>query len=595
MEVLRTEYPRPDFVREEWQSLNGTWDFAFDDERVISPRLVQFTEEIRVPFPFQAKLSGIGDSQRTTPVVWYRRSFEIPSNWEGRQILLHFGAVDYETFVWVNGEFVGCHKGGYVPFSFDITAYLADGENELIVKVIDENKASQPRGKQSANYDNWACWYTRVTGIWQSVWLEPVAKAHIKRIRLHPDIDNECLLVNAELSEILDGAELRITSFFQGVRQATVNLPIERKHYRNCDLHPRAEHRAVLPVSEPRLWSPEKPNLYDLTLELLVNGEVVDSVKTYFGMRKVEARGNKIYLNNEPYYLRMVLDQGFWPDGIYTPGSVDEIKKDVDLIKAAGFNGVRKHQKIEDPYFYHYCAQVGLLVWAEMPSAYNYDEYNVANVMAEWQQVVRRLYNFPSIMAWVPMNESWGVEQLETTPNDSRLWHHLDSLYNATKALDPHRLVISNDGWEMGQTDIIAIHEYTPDSKKLARLIEAFRKDPHGKVFTHRRPIILPEYEYEGQPILVTEYGGVKVEEPGVAGWGYGQPARDLREMLSRMRELTDTILAQPDICGYCYTQLTDVQQEVNGLYTFEREHRASPEDYAAIFGRNPENWGGER
>lgn len=591
MKILRTEYPRPDFIRSRWQSLNGVWDFSFDDDNKKSPREVSFDQEIRVPFAFQTKLSGIGDALRTTPVVWYRRMFEVPKDWEGQRILLHFGAVDYETLVWVNGDFVGCHRGGYVPFSLDITDFLGEDGNELIVKVIDEPKASQPRGKQSANYENWACWYTRVTGIWQSVWLEPVADAHVRRLRMQPDIDQGHLTLDVELSRIPAKGALRFTASFAGTEQSTVTMPLSVRHYSQCDLHPRLEQRLVLSVPEVKLWSPENPNLYDLTMELLQDGEVVDFVTTYFGMRKVETRGNRVFLNNKPYYLRMVLDQGFWPDGVYTPETAEEFRQDVELAKAAGFNGIRKHQKIEDPYFYHYCDTLGMLVWAEMPSVYNYDEAGVTAILPEWQQAVRRLYNFPCIMAWVPMNESWGVDQLEYEPHDPRLRHHLDSLYHATKALDPTRLVISNDGWELGITDIIAIHEYTQDSKDLARRYQAFREDPHAKAFTHLRPIILPEYEYEGQPIIITEYGGVKVEEAGVEGWGYGQSAQDIREMLDRMKALTDAILAQPDVCGFCYTQLTDVQQEVNGLVSFEREPKTNIEEYAAIFGRNPQGF----
>ncbi|MCK9526456.1 MAG: glycoside hydrolase family 2, partial [Limnochordia bacterium] len=448
-----------------------------------------------------------------------------------------------------------------------------------------------PRGKQSANYENWACWYTRITGIWQSVWLEPVATTHVQRLRMQPNIDQAQLTLDVELSELPEKGTLRVTSSFQGAEQNIVIVPLPARFYQQCDLHPRLEQRLVLSVPEARLWSPEEPNLYDLAIELFEDGEVVDSLTTYFGMRKVEARGNRVFLNNRPYYLRMVLDQGFWPDGVYTPKTIEEFKQDVELTKAAGFNGIRKHQKIEDPYFYHYCDTLGMLVWAEMPSVYNYDEYGVTAILPEWQQAVRRLYNFPSIMAWVPMNESWGVDQLEREPHDQRLRHHLDSLYHATKALDPSRLVISNDGWEHGTTDIIAIHEYTQDSEDLADRYRVFQENPHGKGFTHRRPIILPEYEYEGQPIVITEYGGVKVEGAGVEGWGYGQSAQDLPEMLARMKALTDAILAQSDVCGYCYTQLTDVQQEVNGLVSDERDLKAPLEEYAAIFGKNPKDW----
>ncbi len=592
MDVLRKEYPRPAFRRQHWQSLNGMWDFSLGGLMKNEPGSVTFDKEIRVPFAYQTELSGIGDKLDTSDVVWYRRSVSVPEAWDGQRVFLNIGASDYETTVFVNGLVVGSHRGGYVPFAFDITDYLKDRTGELVIKVVDENRTSQPRGKQSANYENWGCWYTRITGIWQSVWLEPVADVHLQHLRVIPNIDEESVFVEYELNEVRDDLEVRFRTCFAGSVVNEVSAPVPVRHTRNCDLHARRENSLTVAVPDPELWSPENPNLYDLQIELLRDGQVIDQVETYFGMRKVESRGNRIYLNNRPYYLRMVLDQGFWPEGIYTPGTVDEIKKDVDMMKEAGFNGARKHQKIEDPYFYHYCDTEGLLVWAEMPSCYVYDEYNVMNIMQEWQRVVRHLYNYPSIMAWVPMNESWGVEQFRKgLPYDKRLRFHLDAMYNAAKALDPHRLVISNDGWQLGVTDIIAIHDYTQDHVDLTNKYNAFKEDRKSAPFSHGFEIILPEYEYEGQPILVTEYGGVKVESQGAEGWGYGQAAQNVPEMLERMKELTDAILNERELSGYCYTQLTDVQQEVNGLFSFDRETKAPLEDYAEVFGRNPDWW----
>lgn len=585
---LRDEYPRPDLLRHEWQSLNGEWQFSYGTNMSNKPADVSFHQTIRVPFAPQSGLSGIGDALNIAPVVWYRREFSIPDSWIKQHVKLHFGAVDYEIVVWVNGYYVGSHRGGYTPFSFDIHEYLRSGRNEIIVKVLDENRVSQPRGKQSANLENWGCWYTRVTGIWQSVWLEPVSKLHISGLRLIPDIDRECAIVAYELSQMADGLEVEAVMSSEGTEVYRSRCAIPARHRSNCDLIPRTDGRIVLPVPKPKLWSPEEPNLYDLCITLIRDGRTVDVVRTYLGMRKVEARGNRIYLNNKPYYLRMVLNQGYWPDGVYTPGSVGDFLQDVTFIKEAGFNGVRMHQKIEDPHFYHYCDTQGLLVWAEMPSCYVYGDESILNITSEWQQVVCRLFNFPSIMAWVSMNESWGVEQLRyRTALDPRPRHHLDALYHAVKALDPTRLVISNDGWQSGITDIISIHDYVQTGEGLRRNYDRFKSDRKAACFTPGLPVMLPEYEYQGQPILITEYGGIKVESPDTDGWGYGRSARDVTEMLGRIRELTDTILGEPEIAGYCYTQLTDVYQETNGLMSFDRVSKAPVEEYARIFGRN--------
>jgi len=590
--AMRQEYPRPDFVRDRWLSLNGPWQFTKKAGSTSNPETVHFDQQIEVPFVHQSRLSGVEDPLDTAPVVWYRRDLEIPSSWQGKRIRLHFGAVDHEAFVWINGCFAGSHRGGYTPFSFDITDYLQDDGNQVTVKVVDENITAQPRGKQSANLENWGCWYTRVTGIWQSVWLEPVAPVHIKRLRLRPNVDEESLNAEYQLSVVEEGLEVEMVTSFQGDRLSTVTAPVPLRYSRSGDLVPRPENQLNISVNDPKLWSPETPHLYDLTVRLKKDGDVIDEVDTYFAMRKVELRNGRFYLNNRPYYLRMVLDQGFWPDGIYTAGTLDDIEKDVKLTKASGFNGARKHQKIEDPYFYHFCDREGLLVWAEMPSCYIYDEHNATSIMQEWQQIVRRLYNFPSIVAWVPMNESWGVEQLaKGEPHDQRLVHHLESLYHATKAIDAHRPVVGNDGWEMASTDIIAIHDYTQDADDLTQKFRRFQAEPHAAVFTHGRPILLPGYEYEGQPIMITEYGGVKVEDENREGWGYGTAARSIPEMLNRMKSLTDAILEEEDISGYCYTQLTDVQQEINGLFDFQRKIKAAPDEYAKIFGRNPQWW----
>ncbi|NPV79510.1 MAG: glycoside hydrolase family 2 [Firmicutes bacterium] len=587
--ILRDEYPRPDFVRDEWISLNGEWDFAFDDE---NQGLAQnwplganpFDRKIIVPFPFQSKLSGIGDPS-SHPVIWYKREFTIPSEWAGKRILLNFGAVDFSSTIWINGRYAGSNSGGYVPFALDITELTREGANVITIRVVDDEATDQPRGKQSARNHPWGCWYTRVSGIWQSVWLEPVSEVHLKKVRLTPEIDSQVLRLEYELSKYEGNVALLFEASFNGSSIAKVEVPFAERFNHFTDMVPRRDGTTSIPINDPKLWSPEEPNLYDLTIRVTQDGTIVDEVKTYFGMREIKAENGRIYLNGRPYYLRMILDQGFWPDGIYTPSSAEDFKKDIEMTKAFGFNGARKHQKIEDPYYYYYCDKLGLLVWSEMPAAYYYTEESARNVAEEWRRAIIRDYNHPCIMAWVPVNESWGVDQLKLNQKvDPRLANHLDMLYHLTKSLDPTRLVISNDGWQHATTDLVTIHEYTQDHDDLSRRFQKFKEDPYSAPFSHKVPILLPGRPYNGQPMMITEFGGVKVSEQGTTGWGYGEDAATYSEMIERIRGLVEAILGEEGIAGYCYTQLTDVEQEVNGLMTYDRRPKCDPDDLKKVF-----------
>lgn len=584
--LAREEYPRPSFVRDRWLSLNGEWRFDFDDdnnglkEKWFSDgnRLGQ---TINVPFAYQSPASGI-NSQEYHPVVWYARKFTVPEEWENDRILLHFGAVDYEATVWINGILAGQHEGGYVPFHFDITDFLIKGQNQIVVRVVDEDRINQPRGKQTARREPWGCWYTPVTGIWQSVWLEPVAKTRFIDIYLKPDIDAENLAIQYTLSQVEEDLSLEVVVLAEEKLVCQQQLPVPLTQTRWSDT---SWNRGVVNISvpSPRLWSPEEPFLYDLILRLKVNGNVMDEVKTYFGMRKIHTEHGQVYLNNKPYYQRLVLDQGYWPEGIYTAPSMEAIRKDVELTKAMGFNGARKHQKIEDPYYYYFCDKLGLLVWSEMPACYEYDEEGAARLRREWTEAVLRDRSHPSIIAWVPINEGWGVDQIRVKKKPEAV-AHLMSLYYLTRSLDNTRLVVSNDGWQHAKTDMLTIHEYTQDAADLRRRYLEFRKNRHKAAFSPRLPILLPEFEYTGMPILVTEFGGVKVEEQQVEGWGYGKAAASYEEMLERIRQLVDALLEQDEVVGYCYTQLTDVQQEVNGLLTYDHKPKVKPELYKEVF-----------
>ncbi|MGI6543977.1 MAG: glycoside hydrolase family 2 protein [Limnochordia bacterium] len=586
-DLPRSEYPRPDCVRAQWLCLNGPWRFAFDDaHRGLREqwynRSEPFEHVITVPFAYQTPLSGI-NVQDHHPVVWYKRDLIIPQEWGGKRILLHFGAVDYKATVWVNGQFVGEHEGGYVPFYFDITDYLASNGNEVTVRVEDDVRFNQPRGKQSARKESWACWYTPVTGIWQSVWLEPVAQTHLTQLHMVPDIDTETLTVHYWLSELPENLSLELIASAEGREIIKQIVPVPPRFVRWSDIKPLQRGHCTLVIPQPQYWSPESPFLYDLTIRVKVAGEVVDEVGTYFGMRKVHAERGQVFLNNRAYYQRLVLDQGYWEEGLYTAPTHEAIRQDVEQTKAMGFNGARKHQKIEDPYYYYYADKLGLLVWSEMPACYEYDEEGAERLRREWIQAVKRDRNHPCIIAWTPLNESWGVDQLQRRKQTQIISYMLE-LYHLTKSLDPTRLVISNDGWQHALTDLLTIHEYTQDPTDLKRRLEAFSQNPHAAVFSHGVYTLLQEFPYNGAPILVTEFGGTRVEAQGSKGWGYGDAVSDYDAWVERIGRLVAAVTSRPDIVGYCYTQLTDVKQEVNGLLTAEHAPKVDPEKLKAAF-----------
>jgi beta-galactosidase/beta-glucuronidase len=474
--VPRPEYPRPQFRRPDWVNLKGEWRFAFDDEdvglargwyRVEAESLrasdSPFDRRITVPFCYQSKLSGIGDTS-FHDVVWYARTFEFPlSDATEERLLLHFGAVDYRATVWLDGAQVAEHEGGHTPFYADVTPLLQEGENVVVVRVEDPSRdVTIPRGKQYWKEESEGIFYTRTTGIWQTVWLEPVSRRRIDTLRLTPDVDAACVSVEVGVEVFKSSASLRLVVELDGevvledlvgLQSAFVerSLPLLRRGEA-----PRTPHLGEWPA--PSLWSPEDPNLYDLRLELLDEaGEVLDAVESYFGMRKIEAKDGEVYLNNHPYYQRLVLDQGYFPDGILTAPTDEDLRRDIELAREMGFNGARKHQKVEDPRWLYWADRLGFLVWGEMANAYQYSPDYVRRITGEWQEAVRRDYNHPCVVAWVPMNESWGVPELASDPEQV---DHLLTLYHLTRSLDRTRLVVSNDGWEHALTDLCTIHDY---------------------------------------------------------------------------------------------------------------------------------------
>ncbi len=583
----RPEYPRPQLRRQDWMNLNGEWSFAFDDSNIGLPRNWQntqagtlrsgvspFDRRIIVPFCYQSKLSGIGETT-FHDVVWYARTFEYTPAGEER-LLLHFGAVDYRATVWVNGAQVASHEGGHTPFFADVTDALAGegGENVVVVRAEDPSRdVTIPRGKQYWKEESEGIFYTRTTGIWQTVWLEPVNRRRIEKLLLTPDVDAASIDLAVDIEGVEPGMSLRASITFEGepVLKDTIGLWSSRVE-RSLPLLRRGAAPETSHLSEwpgAILWSPEDPNLYDLRLELLdETGRVLDAVESYFGMRKIEVKDGRVSLNGRPLYQRLVLDQGYFPEGILTAPTDDDLRRDVELAKEMGFNGVRKHQKVEDPRWLYWADTLGLLVWGEMANAYQYSIDYVRRISAEWQEAVERDCNHPCIVAWVPMNESWGVPNLAHDPGQTE---HLLSLYHLTRSLDGTRPVVSNDGWEHALTDLCTIHDYR-DADALRESYET--PDSAAKAMPARRPVYVSGYAYRGEPILITEFGGIAFSGDE-AGWGYSTVS-DAEEFLARYGSLIEALSQSETVQGFCYTQLTDVEQEVNGLLTCDRRPKAS-------------------
>jgi len=552
-------------------NLNGWWKFRVDDQNVgLEQRWFSATgypAEILVPFSLESAMSGIGD-RSFHPCVWYQRPFDIPSAWADRRIRLNFGAVDYRATVWVNGIVVASHEGGHSPFSCDITGALLPVGNVLVARAEDPPTDRYiPRGKQHWEAAPASIFYARTTGIWQTVWLEPVALSHLESVRITSTIEG-FVSVSAKIAS-------------PGQSQC-VNLSIHEQGRTLASAMSLADGPGAVVsahISSPKLWSPDFPHLYSARIELHGPDGLLDTVDTYFGIRSIGTQDGKVLLNGNPIYLRTVLDQGYWPQSNLTPPSDEAIQEDIRRTKELGFNGVRKHQKVEDPRFLYWADRMGLLVAAEMANAYLFNEEAVARMTREWIEVVSRDYNHPCIIIWTPVNESWGVPNLA----ERRQQAHLKALYYLTKSLDDTRLVIDNDGWEHTEvTDLFAIHDYTRTGKefqlRFQNITQGLPLPLHGKLY------VAPGYRYNGSPILLWEFGGVGHVLPEDIGkvpgnsWGYSGVEADQDGALSRIRGLYEAIARLPQICGICYTQLYDVEQEVNGLMTYDRRLKFDPQ-----------------
>ena len=582
------DYPRPQLRRADWVDLCGQWQFAYDDDdRGLDEdwfdRADVFDRVIIVPFPPESTASGIGETG-FHPVVWYRRTFSAAAA-EDQRVLLHFGAVDYRAQVWVNGQLVATHEGGNTPFSADITSAMRrsnDGEHVLVVRAEDDpHDLTQPRGKQDWQLEPHRIWYHRTTGIWQPVWLEHVADVHITELRWSFDLTRSALDMSVRLNrKPADSFRLRIRLFLHDQLFADDTYFVEGDRLiRSIAI----DSGQAMMRPEVTLWSPECPNLIDAELTLLVGDTVVDRVESYTGLRSCGAANGRFLLNGRPYYTRMVLEQGYWPESHLAAPSGDALRREVELIKALGFNGVRIHQKVEDPRFLYWCDRIGLLVWGEMANAYDYSPDGVARFTREWLEVIRRDVSHPCIVTWVPVNESWGVLNLEGDPAQRE---YVKALAHLTRALDPTRPVISNDGWEHLASDILTIHDYSHDAERIRERYgsrDALARTIREVQPAHRR-VSMTGVNLADEPVLLTEFGGINfATDQDRPHWGYSS-AHDAGSFLAAYGELVSAVLDSTDLAGYCYTQLTDTMQETNGLLTENREPKV---DIAAIHAIN--------
>lgn len=569
-ELPRSEYPRPDFQRENWLCLNGEWEFSFDDN--------SFDRRIIVPFAYETELSGIRE-RSFHQTVWYRKRFRLPESMIGKRILLHFGAVDYKCRVWVNCQFVKEHVGGQTGFCADITEETVGFEENVIELRVDDDHSDleKPRGKQYWERDPKGIFYTRTTGIWQSVWLEAVSETHLVRCLITPMFDERAVRFEYVLS-CCRGTRLEIAVAFRGESAAKLSLaPESSKGAVSVRLDQIALQKWNFP--EELAWTPETPNLFDVTFSVYDGEGLQDRVRSYFGMRKVSVENGKFMLNNRPYYQKLVLDQGYWEQSLMTAPADDAFVRDIELIKAMGFNGVRKHQKVEDPRFLYHADQMGLLVWGEIGSAYVYSRDYAVRMYGEWIAAVGRDYNHPCIVAWTPLNESWGVQEIMKDPAQQA---HSAAMVALTRSLDTTRPIVDNDGWEHTSGDLLTVHDYSAEggvlSEHTSSLEAVIGMLPGG------RNLFVPGWSYRGQPVIVSEFGGVKFtpDADTNGAWGYCEAATAER-YADKLAELTSALLRSPVVQGYCYTQLTDIETEQNGLLTYQRRPKLPVETVRKI------------
>lgn len=555
--------------RKRWQSLNGRWDFALDASgQWQQPAEVQWSRQIEVPFAPETPRSGIG-FEGFCRAFWYRRHFQI-GEFRSEKWLLHFEAVDYRATVWVNGKSAKTHEGGYSGFEVEITCLLTETDSQEIVVLAEDDPSdlAKPRGKQDWQLKPHSIWYPRTSGIWGTVWLEPVPRRYIRTLMWSPNRERWEIGMEVHLEaepEDKLSIETKLSSGAEILAHDTYSV-------NNCEVSRRVSlsDPGIDDFRNELLWSPERPTLIDASLTLRdASGIVIDEVKSYTALRSVGIQGNRFVLNGRPVQLQMILDQGYWPETGITAPDDNALRKDVELVKAMGFNGVRKHQKVEDPRYLYWADKLGLLVWEEMPSAYRYTRTSIHRLVHEWMEIMERDLSHPSIVAWVPFNESWGVPDL---PDSAAQRHYVQALYHVTKTIDPTRPVLGNDGWESVATDLIGIHDYESDPARLVARYGSEEAESH--LLAQERPggrlLILGEPHVSAHPLILSEFGGIALSTDEASTWGYSRCASP-EQFLDRFRSLVAAVRSSPLLAGYCYTQFADTYQEANGLLYADR------------------------
>lgn len=590
--MMDINYPRPQLRRSRWMSLDGPWRFRFDNDMTFrTPQDVpDWPLTINVPFAPESARSGIGDTGFHR-ACWYEREFDLPDDWSGSEILVHFGAVDWQARVWVNGHKVAEHQGGHTPFSADITFALVPGARQRISVWAedDPHDLEKPRGKQDWRLEPHSIWYPRTTGIWQTVWLEPVCRTYIRTIRWTPHMERWEIAFDADVA----GPQPDGTSVMVRIHCGKQLLAEDTYHVTGGEVH------RSIGLSDPgiedfrneMLWSPERPTLIDAEVKLVRDGKVIDEFFSYTALRSIGIQSERILLNGRPYALRLVLDQGYWPDSLMTAPDGEALRKDVELTKAMGFNGVRKHQKIEDPRYLYWADVLGLVVSTEMPSAYRFTHKAISRLQQEWIEVIERDISHPCVLIWVPFNESWGVPDL---PYLQASRDAVETFYHLTRSLDQTRLVIGNDGWESSATDIIGIHDYDSDPNHIRARYgpEVKLQEFFDRRWTAGRILTLDGHPHRGQPVLLSEFGGAAFISPDderyhQQGWGYIR-IDDAEEFQKRVQAIIDVVRCTAMFSGFCYTQFADTFQEANGLLFADRRPKIPLEEIAKAVRGDP-------
>lgn len=587
---MRNENVRPQLIKNSTIiNLNGAWDFEFDDSNkghkekwFLHP---SFSKTIQVPFPYESKLSGIALPEKHDR-FWYRRTLSIHLE-RSKRYILNFHGVDYLSEIYVNGELAFTHEGGASMFKFDITDKLVEGENELVVYCFDPMEdQSLPRGKQYWKEKSESIFYTKTSGIYKNVYLEVLEDCYLDRIFMTSNIDHGTL----KIKEIYSKSPAKIV-----YRVCLKDEKIIEETIENSRSLSEIEHE--LRIWDPskigeftlhdqnHCWSPEHPVLYDLQIVTYdEQGRLIEDIATYFAMRKVHYENGIIYLNNRPYYQKLVLIQGYFKDGILSYPDVKCLEDDILVAKKLGFNGARMHQKVEDPYYYYLCDKFGFIAWLEYPAGQIFGPKLMGIMQREWHDIILDYYNHPSILTYVPLNESWGIPYCGAM-EDQQFFEN--SMYYLCKSLDQSRLVVGNDGWELTKTDILSVHNYMHGEKGDKITYEAFvasLKDRKSMINSTPagRKIVIPGYEDDNIPVMLTEFGGVCLQKDSTKGWGYTSVSDD-KTFLGELTKIYKAIGKSKCIVGYCYTQLYDVEQEINGLLTYDRKLKVPAEKIKAI------------